>query len=73
MSEIAVETVSQNRVEIRAGNVFFIFSLNNADKLVFSKKKESRAYDPAALWVSDYLFKKVCRQAAAILKNQKRG
>lgn len=71
MSEISVEEVVPGSVKIRAGNVLFRFFFNDAGKLVFTKRKESRIYDPAALWVSDYLFKKICRQAAAILRSRK--
>lgn len=70
MGEISVEEVVPGSVRIRVGNVLFQFFFNDTGKLVFVKNKESRVYDPAALWVSDYLFAKVCRQAAAILRCQ---
>lgn len=70
MSEISVQNVLSNKVEIRVGNILFSFSLNGANKLIFSKSKESRVYDPAALWAPSGLFKRACRQAAAILRDQ---
>ena len=71
--EIEVIEVRNGQVEMRLGNVHFVFARQeNSVKIVSKFKPGAKVLDLKELWVPAALFIKACTQAAAILKGREK-
>ncbi|MBI2514865.1 hypothetical protein HYV91_01595 [Candidatus Wolfebacteria bacterium] len=70
--EIEIESVAVNSVTIRVFGTFFCFSLIDGVPRMVAKYRHSRIHDPVSSRVPMHLFLAARRQAAAILRDQKR-
>ncbi|OGM90372.1 hypothetical protein A2999_00190 [Candidatus Wolfebacteria bacterium RIFCSPLOWO2_01_FULL_38_11] len=70
--EVSVKSVVDNKVEMFVGNIVLCFYFQGGKMKSTRYKPEARVCNQFELWVPDGLFKKACRQAAAILRSRQK-